>query len=454
MLQQKKNDSSHLVTSAVEGMLLLVKQPNSPSTPPPTLLRFKSNGRDRSLSPGTLEQIFYAPPNEVDWSNLPWGLSFSIPIPASFYATKLPHQFRKRVGVTRFPKRLVTVDKNGHFETNAERRRRIAAQVNVLEVIPPALKNETVNTDNEAEAVPPIQTPLPTTTRKKQSKLPLQTRSTKASLQRRASATPKNGTPTKKCTAARLPMQTPLPTTTRNKQFKLPLQTRSTKASFQSKASPSTEKKESKKTAASHSNTRPLSVIEKQNLSDKLDEMSKKDVLHGAAKKLNDFNPECFKGPKLLRWKAHCKKVKTKAFMMRCLTELETIRSFRKHLATLDPKFKPIRDRWKDCLPPPDHVNRGSHALLTIMLTGGVSDVNVIPHLEPTVKGRGFDLSFQKIDSMPLIQFCRIIRRCSIWAVNGIKIKKAARHILHNHGGKLPRDISSLMSRPYIWCWP
>ena len=65
MLQQKKNDSSHLVTSAVEGMLL-VKQPNSPSTPPPTLLRFKSNGRDRSLSPGTLEQIFYAPPNEVD----------------------------------------------------------------------------------------------------------------------------------------------------------------------------------------------------------------------------------------------------------------------------------------------------------------------------------------------------------------------------------------------------
>jgi endonuclease III len=174
--------------------------------------------------------------------------------------------------------------------------------------------------------------------------------------------------------------------------------------------------------------------------------MSKKDVLHGAAKKLNDFNPECFKGPKLLQWKAHCKKVKTKAFMMRCLTELETIRSFRKHLATLDPKFKPIRDRWKDCLPPPDHVNRGSHALLTIMLTGGVSDVNVIPHLEPTVKGRGFDLSFQKIDSMPLIQFCRIIRRYSIWAVNGIKIKKAARHILHNHRGKLPRDISSLMS--------
>ena len=31
MLQQKKIDLSHLVTSAVEeGMLLLVKQPNSP----------------------------------------------------------------------------------------------------------------------------------------------------------------------------------------------------------------------------------------------------------------------------------------------------------------------------------------------------------------------------------------------------------------------------------------
>ena len=59
MIQQEDNiDSSHLVTSAVEGMLLLVKQPNSPSTPPPTLLRFKSNGRNRSLSPRTMEQIF------------------------------------------------------------------------------------------------------------------------------------------------------------------------------------------------------------------------------------------------------------------------------------------------------------------------------------------------------------------------------------------------------------
>ena len=136
-----------------------------------------------------MEQNLYATPNKIDWSNLPWGLSSSIPISASFYAIKLPRQFRKRVGVTRFPKRYVTVDKNGHFETNAERQRRIATEVDVLEDIPPALK-ETDNTDNKAEAVPFIRTPTPTImTRKKQFKLPLQTRSTKASSQSRASPT-------------------------------------------------------------------------------------------------------------------------------------------------------------------------------------------------------------------------------------------------------------------------
>jgi endonuclease III len=125
--------------------------------------------------------------------------------------------------------------------------------------------------------------------------------------------------------------------------------------------------------------------------------------------------------------------------------QLVELVSFRKLLETSGNQFCPRRWTWKQVgLPPPNHPNRPCHAVVLVLVTGGVSD-RVVDQLGKIFKQRGYDLTFSKLARMPLQDIASIVKGCSKWAKNAITIQRFAKVIMKYHDGVLPRDGHELV---------